>query len=150
MLIACRASLFLSVAAAPAAAPAVHAFAYSLVDAVGIGINHDGVALRQAVHAQLALVVSGRLVASRHVAIPAVKEAWLDGEVEYHILLAIVLLGALRKLGGFVIGLDVLHGLGRQLLHQLVATKHALAIHRQADGLAVPRHLAFFVYLDAR
>ena len=105
---------------------------------VGIGKDQDGVGHRQAVHHQQAFIVLRALRAGRHVAIPAIQEAGLDGEIEHHILCAVILARTLAERGLLVIGLDVLHGLGRQLSHDIIAPKETLATHGDADRLAVP------------
>ena len=98
MLIPTGGALFLSIATAPTATPSVHAFADGLVYVVGVGKNHHRVGLRQTVHRQFALIVFGCLVACHNIAIPAVEEAWLDGQVEHHVLCAVILARAFAEL----------------------------------------------------
>ena len=149
VLVASGRALPLSVAVAPAAPSSVHGAMLLLVHAVGIDEEHGGVGLRKTAHAEVGIVVLGRLVLGCGVAVPAVEEAGLDGEVQHHVLAAVVLACALAELRRLVVGLDALHGLCRQLADDAVAAEEALAVHGDAYGFAVPRHRAVLGHLHA-
>ena len=89
-------------------------------------------------------------IARSGIAIPAVEESRLDGQVQHHVLATVVFAGVLLEFRCLVVGFDVLHGLGGQLAHQVIAAKEALAAHRQADGFTVPPQFAVGIGLDTR
>ena len=122
----------------------------SFSDIIGVTEYHDRVILGETVHLHLGLIVVAGPVACSGVAIPAVEESRLDGQVQHHVLAAVVIAGMFFEFRRLVIGLDVLHGLGRQLAHQVITAKEALAVHRQADGLAVPPEFSVGIYLNTR
>ena len=122
----------------------------SLGHIVGVTEHHDRVILGETVHQDLSLIVVAGLVACSGVAIPAVEESRLDGQVQHHVLAAVVITGMFLEFRRLVVGLDVLHRLGGQLAHQVIAAKEALAVHRQADGLAVPPQFAVSIRFNTR
>ena len=117
---------------------------------VGVAEYHDWVILGETVHQHLGLIVVSGPIACSGVAIPAIEEARLDGQVQHHVLAAVVIAGMFLEFRRFVVGFDVLHRLGRQLADQSIAAEEALAVHRQADGLAVPPQFAVGIRLNAR
>ena len=147
MLVSARCTLSLTVALSITAPASVHGAVFLLVHIIGIEEEHGGIVLGQAMHVEVCLVVIGTLVAGGGIAVPAVEEARLDGQVEDHILAAIVLAGALAELRGLVVRLDALHRLGRQLADKSVAAEEALAVHGDADGFSVPCHAAVLSHL---
>ena len=117
---------------------------------VGVAEHHDGVILGQTVHRHLGLIVVAGPIARGGIAIPAVQESWFDGQVQHHVLTAVVIAGVLLEFRCLVEGFDVLHGLGWQLAHQVIAAKEALAAHRQADGFTVPPQFTLGIGFHAR
>ena len=117
---------------------------------VGVTQYHDRSILGETVHLHLGLIVVAGPVACSSIAIPAVEESRLDGQVQHHVLAAVVIAGMFFEFRRLVLGLDVLHGLGRQLAHQVISAKEALAVHRQADGLAVPPQFSVGIRLNTR
>ena len=77
--------------------PVAHVALMTRSCVVGIGKDQDGVGLRQAVHHQHAFIVLRALRAGCDVAIPTVQEAGFDGEVEHHILGAVILARAFAE-----------------------------------------------------
>ena len=122
----------------------------SFSDIIGVTEYHNRIILGETVHQHLGFVVLTGPVACGGIAIPAVEKSRLDGQVQHHVLPTIVITGMLLELRSLVIGFDVLHSLGRQLAHQVIATEKALAAHRQADGLAVPPEFAVDICFHTR
>ena len=88
-------------------------------------------------HGGFGIIVLGRLVGSRHVAIEFVEETLLDLQVEHHVLATVVLARALAELRSLVVSLDCFDRFNRQLLVKVGIAKQALAVHDHADRLAV-------------
>ena len=119
------------------------------VGAVGIGVDHIWMLVRELRSAQHAVVVVFGHVFRRHITVELIHESRFDLNVDHVVFFSVVYAGMSCELVPAVIELKLLRSLGWQLCEQCTSSEDVFAVEQQLDGLPIPVKRAIVAHRHA-